>query len=994
MAVFLAGSLPAAIAAPQAADAAQGAVLPPEALQRREIPGGSMTFSGETEISLLEEDVSGNLAVQAEAGGQEARSSFSQEYYGDQLSEPCRIIYNAVTGSALMDGPAVISLELASSLPAEALTAERTLLAVKGADGTVSVQDSKIDSAPFQRMMAAASAALTNDYPGLSWLINTGIRMGYGWSDTFSADDWQALEALQPGESCELTGPVRLSSLTWNMPEESFRRATTAPEDAAAENPWNYADTGSSEDMDAAVREACREIGTLQGMTDAAKVKAVHDWLCHHTDYADKSDPRFQNSWRSYQTAYSALIERKSVCAGYARAMKLLLDAYGVPCVIANGQSHGEAHAWNYVRLGGRWYGLDATWADQNWGIDDSDFLKGSKVFFRDHTEGGLSGSADFAYPALAADDYVAGAAPAALPGDVNLDSTVNLADLARFAQLLWNEEDGPDAAELTAGDLNSNGSLDIEDLVSLTGLLRKNGYDQGAAAGSSQAVEISGPASVAPGQEVQITISGTGEVLSGQLAATGLEFVSVSSSLSDAGTFVLMPDYGIPSAEYTFRVTAANGDVSIRAENCCTADTNSVARTVDASWRAPVTNEKAALQEAIEALRIILNDRIGKTVWESADGKDVVQEAQWVPLGMRDRLMNEVLKPALRIAENENATEAEIAGAVQSVTAALAEVEAAIQQGTAQNDVVLTASGPLTAGSTVEITITLAKGSEYAGFSARVNTSGLTYQSNTGSPLSTEHAALLISMVTPSVTYKYLIAASAGAPVQFGLTDVELQTFAGDNVFGEPFGWRATVSTGGSSGITVPSVPQPLPAPEIPAVTGYAGGILNGRTYYTKTSGASMLFYQQRSSGSMGRVSVPYVTDADGTRYYSVNCGGTVLFPRLRNGSLEAYCRYEDGREIPVLAVQTIPGAAEDLQPFSLNGRQYYVRTSGASMLFYQKRSNGSMGRVSAPYVTDKNGTRFYPVNCGGTVLIPQLRNGTLDSYTAGMAAVLTPAA
>ena len=102
---------------------------------------------------------------------------------------------------------------------------------------------------------------------------------------------------------------------------------------------------------------------------------------------------------------------------------------------------------------------------------------------------------------------------------------------------------------------------------------------------------------------------------------------------------------------------------------------------------------------------------------------------------------------------------------------------------------------------------------------------------------------------------------------------------------------------------------------------------------------------------------------------------------------------------EIPVLAVQARPAAGEELQQFSVNGKTYYVKTSGASMLFYQRRSAGSLGRVSAPcvsapYVTGADGTRYYPVNCGGTVLIPQLKDGTLASYAAGDAAVLTPAA
>ena len=64
------------------------------------------------------------------------------------------------------------------------------------------------------------------------------------------------------------------------------------------------------------------------------------------------------------------------------------------------------------------------------------------------------------------------------------------------------------------------------------------------------------------------------------------------------------------------------------------------------------------------------------------------------------------------------------------------------------------------------------------------------------------------------------------------------------------------------------------------------------------------MLFYQKRSSGSMGRVSPPYVTDKDGIRFYPVNCGGTVLWPRIENGKVTCYCAFQEGKEIPVLAV------------------------------------------------------------------------------------------
>ena len=185
---------------------------------------------------------------------------------------------------------------------------------------------------------------------------------------------------------------------------------------------------------------------------------------------------------------------------------------------------------------------------------------------------------------------------------------------------------------------------------------------------------------------------------------------------------------------------------------------------------------------------------------------------------------------------------------------------------------------------------------------------------------------------------------------------------------------------------------PSAVPAPSIPAVAGYQSGLLNGRTYYTKTSGASMLFYQRRTSGSMGRVSAPYVAGSDGTRYYPVNNGGTILYPRLENGKLTAYCQYRNSQQVPVLRAGTVKSTdSSTMQAFVLNGRQYYARTSGASILFYQQRSSGSFGRVSAPYVTGSNSVRYYPVNCGGTVLIPQLASGQLSAYLGADNAFLT---
>ena len=135
-----------------------------------------------------------------------------------------------------------------------------------------------------------------------------------------------------------------------------------------------------------------------------------------------------------------------------------------------------------------------------------------------------------------------------------------------------------------------------------------------------------------------------------------------------------------------------------------------------------------------------------------------------------------------------------------------------------------------------------------------------------------------------------------------------------------------------------------------LPAVPGYQAGKLNGRTYYVKVSGSRMMFYLQRQDGSMNRVAAPYVTGLDGQRYYPLDSGGVVHFPKLTNGRLTAYCHYADGTETPAV----IPGGdlakADSQQQCTVNGRTYIVRISGSRMMFYLQRKDGSLNRVAAP--------------------------------------------
>ncbi|MBR3202576.1 MAG: hypothetical protein IKF60_03215 [Solobacterium sp.] len=63
------------------------------------------------------------------------------------------------------------------------------------------------------------------------------------------------------------------------------------------------------------------------------------------------------------QSAYSALVNHSSVCAGYAKAYQLLMMRCGIPCYYASGWS-GENHAWNITQIDDEFYNVDVTWDD------------------------------------------------------------------------------------------------------------------------------------------------------------------------------------------------------------------------------------------------------------------------------------------------------------------------------------------------------------------------------------------------------------------------------------------------------------------------------------------------------------------------------------------------------------------------------------------------------------------------------------------------------
>lgn len=121
--------------------------------------------------------------------------------------------------------------------------------------------------------------------------------------------------------------------------------------------------------------------GALELPDSYSREKYVHDVLITNVAY--------DTSAQYNQSAYSALVNGKTVCAGYARANQYILQRLGIPCYYCTGYS-GADHAWNIVKLGDGYYNEDVTWDDTNPSTYNY-FNKSDKAFADTHVRTGMS---------------------------------------------------------------------------------------------------------------------------------------------------------------------------------------------------------------------------------------------------------------------------------------------------------------------------------------------------------------------------------------------------------------------------------------------------------------------------------------------------------------------------------------------------------------------------------------------------------------------------
>ena len=122
------------------------------------------------------------------------------------------------------------------------------------------------------------------------------------------------------------------------------------------------------------------------GLKDDEKLKYVHDFICNSVKY-DKLKKQYSHE------IIGPLGQGVGVCEGISKTVKVLCDRLGIWCTIAVSEANPDKgikyrHAWNIVRIDGKYYHMDATF-DNSLGkggdIRYDYFMLSDKQIFRDH---------------------------------------------------------------------------------------------------------------------------------------------------------------------------------------------------------------------------------------------------------------------------------------------------------------------------------------------------------------------------------------------------------------------------------------------------------------------------------------------------------------------------------------------------------------------------------------------------------------------------------
>lgn len=123
-------------------------------------------------------------------------------------------------------------------------------------------------------------------------------------------------------------------------------------------------------ELNGAVRKFVFENNSVFSMSDYDKILTVHDWMIKNVHYEESYNMYPDSERWILHTAYGALVNGTAVCDGYAAAFNILMERFGVKCLLVDGVTansvNDEGHQWNIVYVEDKCYHIDVTWDDIN----------------------------------------------------------------------------------------------------------------------------------------------------------------------------------------------------------------------------------------------------------------------------------------------------------------------------------------------------------------------------------------------------------------------------------------------------------------------------------------------------------------------------------------------------------------------------------------------------------------------------------------------------
>ena len=102
--------------------------------------------------------------------------------------------------------------------------------------------------------------------------------------------------------------------------------------------------------------------------SDADKIKQINDWITGKVEYdyaayqmgQERPVPIYlpaHNAWDGFEHG-------KVVCDGYASMFHAIAMKAGLQTMVVTGHTSQGGHAWNVVKVDGKWRTVDCTWND------------------------------------------------------------------------------------------------------------------------------------------------------------------------------------------------------------------------------------------------------------------------------------------------------------------------------------------------------------------------------------------------------------------------------------------------------------------------------------------------------------------------------------------------------------------------------------------------------------------------------------------------------